>query len=93
MFVRIAIHGELHEVRADAAMVEQRIALTRRPVAGDSHAGPLAADEELDEVVTCSRHLTCKPVMALDGVEPSGGFVRQHTRDGGGDLDAGRSRR
>ena len=75
MFVRIAIHGELDEVRADAAMVEQRIALTGRPVASDSHAGSLAADEELDEVVAGGRHLTGKPVMALDGVETSRGFV------------------
>jgi hypothetical protein len=56
-------------------MVEQRIALTGRPVASYPHTGSLAADEELDKVVAGGRHLTGKPVMALDGVEPSRGFV------------------
>jgi hypothetical protein len=71
MFMWIAIHRELHEIRADAAMVEQSIPLPRRPIASDSHASPLAADKELDEIVTRCGNLAGKPVVALYGVETS----------------------
>jgi len=67
VFVRTSIHRELHEIRADAAMVEQRVPLTRRPIAGDSHTGALAADEEFDEIVTRHGDLASKG-QALVGV-------------------------
>jgi hypothetical protein len=74
-------------------MVQQRIALAGAPVAGDSHARSLAADEEFDEVVTRRSDLPGKPVMALYRVQPSGGFIRQHTRDRGRGFHGRRSRR
>ena len=50
-------------------MVEQRVALAGCPVPCDSHASPLAADEELDEVVTRDRHLTREAVVTLHRVQ------------------------
>jgi len=46
-------------------MVEQRVPFTRRPIAGDSHTGALAADEEFDEIVTRHGDLASKAVVAL----------------------------
>src|SRR5688500_17781316 len=38
VFVRIAIHGVLEQITADAAIVEQRVALTGCPITDDSLA-------------------------------------------------------
>ena len=43
LLVRAAVDGEVEEVGADAAVVEQRVALARRAVADDRLAGALGA--------------------------------------------------
>src|SRR5262245_57050883 len=49
LLVRVAVDGEVDEVAADPAVVEQRVALTRRSVAGDRLALTLDRREQFEE--------------------------------------------
>ena len=46
VLVRVAVHGEIQEIDADAAVIEQRIALAGRAVAAQSSAFILEADQK-----------------------------------------------
>jgi len=72
---RISVDGERKQIRSDAAVIEQGVALPRRSISGYAHAGPLAADKELNEVITCHRHLSGKAVVALHSIQPCGRLV------------------
>src|SRR6516164_4476377 len=49
MFVRVAINGIVQKIEADTAIVEQRIALTWRPVAGKGFVATLRLDQEAQQ--------------------------------------------
>ena len=49
LLVRVAVDREVEEVGADAAVVEERVALSGRAVAGDPLAGSLQPDQELED--------------------------------------------
>src|SRR5215212_8749441 len=69
VLVRGPVDSEFHEVCADAAVIQQSVALARSAIAGHALPGTLATDEELEEVVADGSHLCRKAVMALDCVE------------------------
>ena len=46
VLVRIAVHRVVQEIGANAAIVQQGVALAGRAVAGDRFAGPLGVDQE-----------------------------------------------
>ena len=50
VLVRVAVDRVVEEVRADAAVVQQRVALPGRAVAGDRLAGALGVDQELEQL-------------------------------------------
>ena len=49
VLVGVAIDGVVEEVGADAAVVEKRVSLARRPVADDLLAGPAKLDQEVEK--------------------------------------------
>ena len=57
VLVGIAVDGEVEEVGADAAVVEQRVALARRAVAADRLALVLGRDQERQELALRASHL------------------------------------
>ena len=59
LLVGVAVHGVVEEIGADAAIIEQRVALARRAVAGDRLAFPpsLIRNSRILRLVS----LTCSP--------------------------------
>src|SRR5579884_1685579 len=50
VLVRVAVDGEVDEVGANAAVVEERVPLPRRPVAGDALPRALGGDEDVEQL-------------------------------------------
>src|SRR6185503_15046745 len=55
--VGAAVDGEVQEVAADAAVVQQRVALARRAVAGHALARGLGPDQEREQLALRLLHL------------------------------------
>src|SRR5690606_29035401 len=72
LLVRIPIHSEVEEIRPDAAVVEQRVALAWRAVADDLLAGPFRLDEEAQDVALGGLHLLREGGIALERAETFG---------------------
>ena len=60
LLVRVAIHGVVEEVRADAAVVQQRVALARRPVADDALPSSFASMRKSSRSALGPVHLPSK---------------------------------
>ena len=69
LLVGVAVDGEVEQVRADAAVVEQRVALARRAVAGDPLALAAPLDEELEQAPLRLLDLGREGAVALERVE------------------------
>src|SRR5438552_14942544 len=70
LLVRAAVHGEIKEVRAHTAVVEQRISLRRRAVADDALAVILDAYQKLEQAALGTLDLVVERGVGADGVEP-----------------------
>jgi hypothetical protein len=80
VLMRIPIDGESHELRADAAVIQQSVALARSAITRDTLPGTLGADEELEEIVADGRYLCREAVMAFDCVESCRSLVVTNAR-------------
>src|SRR5690606_26235869 len=60
VFVGIAIDREVEEIGADGAIIEQRVALSRRAVTADLLAFALCRDQEGQEVTLCAARLVAE---------------------------------
>ncbi len=61
-----AIHGEIEEVGANAAVVEQRVAFARSTVADDSLALALGVDQEFEQLALGLLHLLAEVRVGLE---------------------------
>src|SRR3569623_253913 len=50
LIVRASVDGEVEEIRANPAVVQQGVSFARRSVADDAFAGPLRFDLELEQI-------------------------------------------
>ena len=74
LLVRAAVDGVLEQVLADAAVVEQRVALARGAVADDPLALGARRQEEVEQVALDREDLVGEAVVPLEGVQPGGGL-------------------
>jgi len=81
MFVRVAVDRERQQVLADASVVEQRVALAGRAVAGNRGALAGASNEELKQFIPGGTNHCSETAVPLEGVQTRGGFVGQHLGD------------
>src|ERR1700680_3522753 len=49
LFVWVAVDREIDEIRADAAIIEQRVALARSAIADDTLAGALSPNQKREQ--------------------------------------------
>ena len=64
LLVRAAIHRKVDHIRANAAEIQQRVALRWSAVGGDSPALPFRPDEELEKAALRASHLFRKGVVS-----------------------------
>ena len=69
VLVGVAVDGEVEEVGADAAIVEQRVALARRAVAADRLALVLGRDQERQQPALGASHLLVERRVGRDVAE------------------------
>ena len=84
MLVGIAIDGEIEEVGANAAVVEQSIAFARRSVAADGLAFLLAADQELEQGALGAMHLLAEARIGCEVIQSDFALMGQELRHGAG---------
>ena len=78
LLVRVAVDRELEQVGADAAVVEQRVALAGRAVAGDPLALASACDQELEQAPLRLLDLSARTSRAPSSVsKPSVALARR----------------
>src|SRR5690606_36277446 len=85
VLVRIAIDGEFHEVSADAAIVQQRVALPGSAVAADDLALVLRLDQERQESALGPLHPLAERRVGREVLEPEGALAGEKGRDALGD--------
>src|SRR5258706_7037029 len=86
LLVRPAVQDVTDEIPAHAAIVEQRIAFRRGAVGGDAFAGPLGADEKVEQVALGLAYPLLEGRVALEAVKARGTLIAQYFCDvaGGG---------
>ena len=87
MLERISIDGVCKQVRPDAAVVEQGVALAGCAVAGHRCALARAVDEKLHQVISNGGDRGTESLMPFEIMEAGGRLVRQYF----GDLGGGRA--
>src|SRR5262245_32462386 len=78
LLVRVAIHRVVDEVAAYPAVVQQGVALARRPIADDGFSFPFGADQELQKLALGLLHLLSEVAIGFDAVKPSLIFALSH---------------
>src|SRR5258706_3349547 len=81
LLVRIAIDGVVDEIRADAAVVEERVAFARRPVPDHRFALAPDADQEFQELPLGLFDLLSKITICFDSAKPGVQFSLPHFDD------------
>jgi hypothetical protein len=76
--LRAAIDRERHQLRADAAVVQQRVALGRCPIADHPFAGAVRLDEECQDVALRVHHLPAEAAVRIQPIEPGLELAREH---------------
>src|SRR6267378_2157615 len=71
LLVGIAVHGVVDEIRADATVIQQRVAFARGSVSDDRLAFPPDADQELQKLPLGLFYLLSKIPICLNLAEPS----------------------
>ena len=69
VLIGVAVDGVFEEIRADAAEVQERVALSRRAIADDSLALAPACDQELEQTPLRLVHLRGERAVTLERVE------------------------
>src|SRR6516162_1632503 len=82
MFVWVAINGIVQKIGADTAIVEQRIALTWRPVAGKGFVAALRLDQEAQQFALSRANLFGKSGISLKPVQAGQAFAGKQLGDG-----------
>src|SRR4029453_4683663 len=70
VLVWIWVHGEVEKVGSNAAIVKQRVALTRCAVAADSFAVLLGCDEEREQFSLCLLNLFGERTVPFEAPQP-----------------------
>src|SRR5208282_1127323 len=83
VLVRIAIHCEIHKIRADAAVIQERISFSRSPVADDFLAVSLRMNQELEQLTLRFLNIFFKSCITLDTVQAGVLFALQERMHGG----------
>ena len=81
VLVGIAVDREVEEVGADAAVVEQRVALARRAVAADASCPAPWRDQERQQVALGAAHLLGEARIGLDLEEAALDLVLEQLAD------------
>ena len=76
MLVRIAVHGVIQEIRANAAVIQQRVPFAGRAVAGDRLARALGFDQKFQQRALRLLHLLGKCAVGFMPVIPAAFFAR-----------------
>src|SRR5581483_3695828 len=71
VLVRVTVDGIVDEIRADTAVVEQRVAFARRSVADNRFARAFGLDEKVQQATLGPFYVIGKVVVIFDSPEPS----------------------
>ena len=93
LLVGVAVDRELEQVGADAAVVEQRVALAGGAVAGDALAVAAALDQELEQAPLGLLDLRRETGVSLERVEAEGALPLEQRLDRGATRRRRSSRR
>src|SRR5882724_887061 len=85
LLVRAAIHRVVEEVRPDAAVVQQGVALAGCAVAGDGLALALGSDQEIEELALGLLYLLAERRVAIEPREAGDFLARPQFGDTGAD--------
>ena len=88
LLVRVPVDGVVEEVRPDAAVVEERVALARCAVADDVLAFAAKADQQLEERALRLAHSVGEPLVGRRIAQPCVVLAGEDVRDCGRRLDA-----
>src|SRR5258708_16164106 len=66
LLVRAAVHGEIDEFGADAAVVQQRVALRGSPVTRDRQPFALQSEQESEELALVARYALRERCVGVD---------------------------
>src|SRR6266850_7300308 len=85
LLVRAAIHRVVEEVRPDAAVVQQGVALAGCAVAGNGLALALGGDQEIEELALGLLHLLAERRVAIEPREAGDLLARPELANAGAD--------
>ena len=88
LFIRIAIDGVIDEIGADAAVVQQRIALARGAVANDFLAAFPGVDEEAEQVTLHPLHPFAETAVIVQREHSRRRLLLSQLRDTVADVEA-----
>src|SRR5215831_16038390 len=83
---RAPVNGVREKVRADTAVVEQRVALARGAVPGDGSAVARRGEQKRQQVALDPQYLVSEAFMAGHRVQPRGLLLAKHSLDPRGRL-------